>query len=103
MGLEADFGGVGTLAADEDAGFGVGNAHALEVEVLNGSIVVIMGRERLTFHEFSQSLVDLGATTAIYLVGSTGYCFYRTESGRAFSSGYRNQEVYANLNFLVWK
>lgn len=70
---------------------------------LSGSIVVIMSRERLTFHEFSQSLVDLGATTAIYLVGSTGYCFYRTESGRAFSSGYRNQEVYANLNFLVWK
>lgn len=70
---------------------------------LNGRIVVVLSRERLTFHEFSQSLVDLGVTTAIYLVGSSAFYAYRTEDGQYIASGYRNQDVYAMLNFLIWR
>lgn len=70
---------------------------------LNGQIVVILSHERLTFHDFSQTLVDLGVTTAIYLVGSSAFCAYETETGRLIETGYRNQEVFAMLNFLIWK
>ena len=70
---------------------------------LNGQIVVILSHERLTFHDFSQTLVDLGVTTAIYLVGSSAFCAYDTETGLLIETGYRNQEVFAMLNFLIWK
>jgi hypothetical protein len=35
--------------------------------------VVILSLEILTFHNFSEALIDADATNAIYLVGSSGY------------------------------
>ena len=40
-------------------------------------IVVVMTSEPESFHDFSQALIDLGASNAVYLVGSASYGFFR--------------------------
>lgn len=69
---------------------------------LDGKIVVIMSEEALTFHEFSQALVDLGVSNAIYLVGSTAYGFARDKDGKKIEFGKRVSSPAPNTNYLVW-
>lgn len=69
----------------------------------SGRIVVILSRERMTFHDFSQSLVDLGVTNAIYLVGSTAYGFARDKEGNVISFGKRVEDVPEYVSFMVWR
>ena len=40
-------------------------------------IVVVMTSEPESFHDFSQALIDLGASNAVYLVGSASYGYFR--------------------------
>lgn len=70
---------------------------------LDGEPVVIMSREGMTFHDFSQSLVDLGVTNAIYLVGSNVYGFAVGEDGTKIEFGERLQEMHQNTNYIVWR
>ena len=42
-----------------------------------GEILVVMTQEPETFHDFSQALIDLGASNAVYLVGSVSYGYFR--------------------------
>ena len=70
---------------------------------LNGHPVVLVSRERLTFHDFSQALCDIGVTNAIYLVGSSAFTLYRNESGAVINSDVTNIEANPNVNFFVWK
>ena len=42
-----------------------------------GEILVVMTQEPESFHDFSQALIDLGASNAVYLVGSISYGYFR--------------------------
>lgn len=70
---------------------------------LNGTTVVIMSHDRLTFHDFAQSLVGLGVSNAIYMVGSTAYGFARKQSGEIVTFGERVKNIHPNANYLVWR
>lgn len=70
---------------------------------LNGRVVVIMSKEKMTFHDFSQSLVDLGVTNAIYLVGSTSYGFATDDKGNKVEFGTRVDYGFENVNYIAWK
>lgn len=70
---------------------------------LNGETVVVVSRDRLTFHDFSQALVDLGVSDAIYLVGSTAYGFARPARGSKVEFGTRNAAASPNANYIVWR
>ena len=69
----------------------------------NGRISVILSMNRLTMHDFSQALADMGVSNAIYLVGGNSYCSYRDRSGDTFSLGSRWSDDVNNLNYLVWR
>lgn len=69
----------------------------------DGNISVIVSRERLTFHDFSQALVDAGVRNAIYLVGSESACTYLDADGRRHTFNTRAQSASENINFIVWK
>lgn len=72
---------------------------------IGGKICMIISRQRLTYHDFSQLLIDAGVKNAIYLVGSSSsYGFYVTETGEKirFTSKEPLSE-YENLNFIVWE
>ena len=70
---------------------------------LSGEICVILSEEPMTFHDFSQSLIDLGVTNAIYLVGSTSYGYARDAQGRRISFGKRSDRPLKNTNYIVWR
>lgn len=70
---------------------------------LNGETVVIMSRKKMTFHDFSQSLVDLGVANAIYLVGSNGYGFAIDSKGRKVEFGRQLKNMPQNTNYMVWR
>ncbi len=72
---------------------------------IDGRISVILSLDRLTFHEFSQALVDAGVTNAVYLVGSTAPGFYVDEQGTRFTFGKEsaNDKEWKNINYIVWK
>lgn len=70
---------------------------------LDGRIVVVMSRSRLTFHEFSQALVDLGVSNAIYLVGGSNYSFATDATGRKVTFGAKPDTFAENVNYIVWR
>lgn len=69
---------------------------------LNGNIVVIMCEDRLSFHDFSQALVDMGVTNAIYLVGSSAYGFAKDADGHKIEFGKPVENAHPNTNYIVW-
>lgn len=70
---------------------------------IDGSFAVVMSGEPLTFHEFSQSLVDLGVSNAIYLIGATSVAVYKTADGTRTVSGVPNDPYWKNVNYIVWR
>ncbi|MDE5800211.1 MAG: hypothetical protein K2H74_04200 [Paramuribaculum sp.] len=70
---------------------------------IDGRIRVVLSTERLTFHDFSQALVDAGVRNAIYLVGSTASGIYVDADGNRYKFGVDNDSPYDQINYLVWK
>ena len=71
--------------------------------LLNDEVVVVLCHERLSFHDFSQALVDLGVKNAIYLVGSSAYMKAKLEDGNTYEFGTRSPNRYPNSNYIFWK
>ena len=70
--------------------------------VLEGRVVVAETFTPESLHDFSQALVDLGTTNAIYLVGSSAIGWHRTMDGLGIASGQWEPRVYKNVSFIVW-
>ena len=70
---------------------------------IGGDIAVVYSHRRLTFHDFSQALVDAGVRNAIYLVGSRSSGFYVDADGNRFSFGNDKRQNIDNINFIVWR
>lgn len=70
---------------------------------LNGQTVVVLSRRRITFHEFSQALVDLGVSNAIYLTGANAYGEARDANGNTFSFGTKSDSEQPETNYIVWR
>lgn len=68
----------------------------------DGKVCVIVSRERTTFHDFSQALVDMGIRNAIYLVGGDSAFSYKDSDGIIHTSG-SVPEWMANVNFILWR
>ena len=69
---------------------------------LEGKVVVAETFTPESLHDFSQALVDIGTTNAIYLVGSSAIGWHRTIDGRGIASGQWEPRVYKNVSFIVW-
>lgn len=70
---------------------------------IDGRICVVLSKERLTFHDFSQALADAGARNAIYLVGGSAAGIYVDSEGRKFKFGKESEGIYDNVNYIVWR
>lgn len=70
---------------------------------IGGKICVVISRERQTFHDFSQLLVDAGARNAIYLVGSASYGYYVTDTGERIEPGTAPWQDIENVSYIVWE
>ena len=70
---------------------------------LDGKICVIISKDKLTFHDFSQLLIDVGVRNAVYLVGSTSYGFYIDESGKKILTGVDLKTEAENVSYIIWE
>ncbi len=70
---------------------------------LDGKICVVMSKGKLTFHDFSQALIDMGVRNAIYLVGSSSHGFYVDDRGDRVPTGAEPQEERCNVSYIVWE
>ncbi|MDE6563964.1 MAG: phosphodiester glycosidase family protein [Muribaculaceae bacterium] len=80
-----------------------GRAHRKALAEIDGKTVVIIGKNRLTFHDFSQALADIGVNNAIYLVGGESYSKIRMNSGEVVEHGKLPDPASKNINFIVWR
>ncbi len=80
-----------------------GKSYRKALAELSGKMVVIMSCDKMTFHDFSQALVDLGVTNAIYLVGSTAYGFARVEDGSIVTFGEKVENSPEHVSYIVWR
>ena len=70
---------------------------------IGSKIYVVMSRERLTFHDFSQLLIDVGARNAIYLVGSSSHSFYVNEEGKKIMMSNAPSKDIENVSYIIWE
>lgn len=70
---------------------------------MDGRISVVVSREKLTFHDFSQALADVGVSNAIYLVGGDAYWKYVDADGVSFTFGHEWDKEIDNVNYIVWR
>ena len=71
--------------------------------ILNDEVVVVLSHDKLSFPDFSQTLVALGVKNAIYLTGSSAYLKARLEDGHTYEFGKRATKSYANSNYIFWQ
>lgn len=69
----------------------------------NGTTVVVLSHSRLTFHDFAQTLVDLGVANAIYLVGSEAFGFAVDAEGNRTEYGKEAPSPKASTNYIIWR
>lgn len=74
------------------------------IGVRRGQVIMVESRSRESFHDFSQALVDIGITQAIYLVGSTAYGWCMDLSGNRIEFGVENpRNTPPNTSYIVWR
>lgn len=56
-----------------------------------------------SFHDFSQALIDLHVTNAIYLVGSSAYGWAVDADGRRMEWGTWVNRIPRNVTYIVWR
>lgn len=71
--------------------------------VLNGKICVVACTDRVLMNDFSATLVKIGVTNAIFLVGGTEYGWYRNDDGTLSYLGKKPLKNNPNINFLVFR
>lgn len=70
---------------------------------INGTVCVIISRERLTYRDFSQALIDVGVRNAISLVGGSSYGRYVNADGETYIVGTLWDNDIKNVNYIVWR
>lgn len=69
----------------------------------NGELQVIITKDKESYHDFSQALVDLGIEEAISLVGGTSHMMYKNEKGEIVRLVDKSNKYFQSENYLIWK
>ena len=68
-----------------------------------GEFFVVKSQTPESFHDFTQALVDLGVSNAIYLVGGTSYGFWRGKDGLRIEFNEQRIPKYDNESYILWR
>lgn len=80
-----------------------GKARRKALAEIDGTMSVVMSADKLSFHDFSQALIDVGARNAIYLVGANSTVFYNHRDGRRHFIAPVDENAPDNINYIVWR
>lgn len=72
--------------------------------IRNSKVVMIESRSSESFHDFSQALLDIGVTDAIYLVGSANaYGWFVDKNKEKTIYGNTPNDELKNISYIVWR
>lgn len=71
--------------------------------VRNDRVMMVESENKESFHDFSQALIDIGVTDAIYLVGGDAYGWYYKDENTRQDFGELKPDLPENISYIVWK
>ena len=66
-------------------------------------IIMVESKNRESFHDFSQALIDIGISDAIYLVGGDAYGWYYDHAHVRREFGEKKPDIPKNISYIIWK
>ncbi len=75
--------------------------HALAVR--NDEIIMVSSKNIESFHDFSQSLIDIGVSDAVYLVGGNAYGWYCDKDHIRQEFGKEQPDIPENISYITWR
>ncbi|MDL2306105.1 hypothetical protein LJC72_12335 [Bacteroides sp. OttesenSCG-928-D19] len=66
-------------------------------------VVIIESKNRESFHDFSQALIDIGVSDAIYLVGGDAFGWYYDHTHVRKEFGKELTDIPDNISYIVWR
>jgi len=71
--------------------------------VRNERIIMVESKNAESFHDFSQALIDIGVSDAIYLVGGNAYGWYRNREYVRQEFGEELSGLPENISYIIWQ
>ncbi|NDV58445.1 phosphodiester glycosidase family protein [Bacteroides sp. 519] len=71
--------------------------------VRNERIIMVESKQKESFHDFSQALIDVGVTDAIYLVGGDAYGWYYNKEHVRREFGEQLSDLPENISYIIWR
>lgn len=71
--------------------------------VRNEQIIMVESKNVESFHDFSQALIDIGVSNAIYLIGGNAYGWYYTKDHILQKFGEKQSEIPENISYIIWQ
>ena len=69
----------------------------------NNEIIMIESQNAESFHDFSQALIDIGISDAIYLVGGNAYGWYYNQDNVRTQFGREELGLPGTISYIVWQ
>lgn len=71
--------------------------------VRNERILMIESKNRESFYDFSNALIDIGISDAIYLVGGNAYGWYYNKDYVRHEFGEEQPDIPENISYIIWR
>ncbi|MDR2920115.1 MAG: phosphodiester glycosidase family protein [Tannerella sp.] len=71
--------------------------------VRNERILMIESKNRESFYDFSNALIDIGISDAIYLVGGNAYGWYYNKDYVRHEFGEIQPDIPENISYIIWR
>jgi len=71
--------------------------------VRNEQVIMVESKNIESFHDFSQALIDIGVSDAIYLVGGNSFGWYYNKEHVRQEFGKEKPDFPENTSFIVWQ
>ena len=71
--------------------------------VRNEQVIIVESKNRESFHDFSQALISIGVTNAIYLVGGDSFGWYYDSEHVRHEFGNELPEIPDNISYIIWR
>lgn len=66
-------------------------------------IIMVETQNRESFHDFSQALIDIGVSDAIYLVGGDAFGWFRDKEAVLQEFGKQLPHIPENISYIIWR
>ena len=71
--------------------------------VRNERVIIVESKNKESFHDFSQALIDIGISNAIYLVGGDAFGWYYDNEFVRREFGKELPDIPDNISYIIWR